>query len=194
MSVLFVILIQLIVVFLISVIFAIIFSIISYFTKINKKRKIIFSILSPFIFCFSLYFLALIGSGVVSRIKNIDIGIGDYWYVPLTENTKLSFIDLPENSYVEYNEKEQFTDVQKVAQIENDFYLKTSNDKIYLLTEKVNKISETKITKEPKFLTSWDFYIQKRNEKVGNLLIFVGIISLGISIILVYLLRKILML
>jgi len=190
MGALFAIFFQLIIVFIISCFIALVFSIISSFSKENKKRKIAFALISPFIFCFSLYFFALIGTGIVSEIKNTDSGIGDYWYVPLTKEVKLSFIDLPENSYLEINDKEQFTDVQKIAQIANDYYIKT-NDKTYILKNNSNKIEETKLNKEPKFLSSWDFYIKKKNEVVGNLLIFVGIISLILSASLIYLLRKI---
>jgi hypothetical protein len=189
MGPLFVILFHLIFIFIVASILAFVFTIFSAFLKNKKKRKIVFALLSPFVFCYSLYFFALIGSGIVSTIKDVDMGIGDYWSVPLNDNVKLSFIDSSENCYLE-TDQEQLLNVKEIQQIKNDYYIKT-NDNSYLLKNDSDDFIETIIPSEVKLLDSWDFYFKKKYEIAGGLLVFFGIVSLALSCFVIYLLKMI---
>ncbi|WP_314242471.1 hypothetical protein [Empedobacter tilapiae] len=187
MGPLFVILFHLIFIFIVASILAFVFTIFSAFLQNKKKRKIVFALLSPFIFCYSLYFFALIGSAIVSTIKDVDMGIGDYWYVPLNDNVKLSFIDSSDNCFLE-TDQDQLSNVEEIQQIKNDYYIKTS-DKSYLLKNNSDDFIETVIPSEVKLLDSWDFYFKKKFEVSGSLLIFFGMISLVLSCFVIYLLK-----
>src|SRR5689334_17827280 len=102
MGIFFVILIHLVAIFILSAIIAVFAGIITYFVsaKQKRKRKLLLATLSPFVGLYIAYFFALFGSAAVSEYKKIDIGIGDSWYVPLSTQCRLSFIDLPENGYI----------------------------------------------------------------------------------------------
>ncbi len=159
-------------------------------SKKGKKRKTIIAFCSPFIWLYSMYFIALIGSIFVSQIKNVDEGIGDYWYAPLNEKYKISFIDLPEQAYIEDEETEIIDEIDKVQLIGNKFIGKTFNNKFFLLDLKTNKVTVIESEKELKtllknqkihFIKAYDFYNLKKWEVAGNSLIIVGVISLVFS-------------
>ncbi|SIT21929.1 hypothetical protein [Chryseobacterium gambrini] len=89
----FVMLFHLIIILILSSIIAIIGGLITAFcSKERKKRKILLAFLAPFAGFYTLYFCAIIGSSIVSEKKNIDIGFGDCWYVPLENDCQLLFI------------------------------------------------------------------------------------------------------
>ncbi len=115
------------------------------------------------------------------------MGIGDYWYVPLNDNVKLSFIDSSDNCFLE-TDQDQLSNVEEIQQIKNDYYIKTS-DKSYLLKNNSDDFIETVIPSEVKLLDSWDFYFKKKFEVSGSLLIFFGMISLVLSCFVIYLLK-----
>lgn len=204
MGIVFVILIHFLVIFFLSVIIAIVGSIITYFVsdKEKRKRKIFTAAISPFIGLYSLYIFGFIGSIIVSESKNIDIGIGDTWYVPLENNCQLLFIDLPEQAYIE---KDGQTILSEVSQIEENgkIILGKTNDKNYFsyntdTNELKNFTSENELTffnsnKKPKLVNATDYYSDKRNKIAGFWLIAVGIISLILSISILYLLQKLIL-
>jgi len=77
-------------------------TIITYFSgkKETRKRNIRTAVITPFAALYTLYICGLIGFGIVSSVKKVDIGIGDTRYVPLTANCQLLFIDLPNQAYI----------------------------------------------------------------------------------------------
>lgn len=204
MGIVFVILIHFVVIFFLSVIIAIAGSIITYFVsnKEKRKRKIFAAVISPFIGLYSLYIFGFIGSIIVSETKNIDIGIGDTWYVPLENNCQLLFIDLPEQAYIE---KDGQTILSEVLQIEENGKIilgKKNNENYFSYNTATNELknfnSENELiffnsNKKPKLINVIDYYSDKRNKIAGFWLIAVGIISLIFSMSILYLLRKLIL-
>ncbi len=203
MSASFAIFFQLIFVFIVCIVLAIIGCLITYFVskKTKRKRKLLFVFLAPFVGLFTLYFCALLGSIIVSGIKNIDIGIGDSWYVPISQKCELHFIDITDQGFISKNNEVVISEIVNIEQI-NDVFIGSTLDKKYFkynensnsLTyfkskDELAKILNTKINLKNVF----DFYIEKRNEIAGTWLIIVGIISLAISIGSVFILRMVVM-
>jgi len=197
----FVILIHLVAIFILSFIIALVWTILTrIFSKEEKrKRKMLFALLSPFIGLYSLYFLGLFGSVFVSESKGVDIGIGDYWYVQINDNCKLSFIDLPEQAYLEDDDNALIEGVELIEQIENEIVGKTYDGLYFSYNFKTKYFKQYKNESElliannsPKsnFKKAIDFYSDKRNEVSGIYFIFVGIISLMTTIFGLWLLRK----
>ncbi len=171
-------------------------------SKKGKKRKTIIAFCSPFIWLYSMYFIALIGSIFVSQIKNVDEGIGDYWYAPLNEKYKISFIDLPEQAYIEDEETEIIDEIDKVQLIGNKFIGKTFNNKFFHINLQTNKVTKVETEKELKilvknqkfnFIKAFDFYNQRRWQVAGTSFIIVGVLSLILSSCLVLLFIKLIL-
>lgn len=198
----FVILIHLIAIFFISAVLALVGTILTRLLskKEKRKRKILFAGIAPFIGLYTLYFLGLVGSVIVSEIKGVDVGIGDYWYVPIKDNCKLSFIDLSEQSYLVDGDITLIEGIDSIQQTRKGVLGKTY-DNVYFsynLTMKVFKKYESENdfliannNQQPRFKKTTDFYQDRRNEVAGKGFILVGIISMLTTIFGLWILRKI---
>lgn len=199
----FVILIHLIVIFLLSIGVALIGGVITYFcSRQKRKRKVIFAMIAPFIGFYTCYVCGIIGSSIVSEIKNVDIGIGDSWYVPLENNRQVMFIDLPEYAFIGKEENGEIL-LSEVAEIdENGSFVfgKTSNNKYFSYNTKTDEVKDFNNEKELiiansgkaiKLTNVYDFYSARRDDIAGNWFIAVGILSLIISISGLYMLKLI---
>ena len=167
--------------------------------KEKRIRKLIFSVISPFVGLYLIYFCGLFGSIVVSEIKNVDIGIGDSWYVPLPNNCELLFIDIPENAYIEKNGQTVISEVSQLQQIDNEIIGMTTTNKYFSYNTKTNALKEFLSKDEliiqnsnikPKLINSVDFYTDIRDEIAGFWFILVGVLSVIISITVLYLLKR----
>lgn len=197
----FVILIHLVAIFLLGAVIALVWTILTRLLskKEKRNRKILFAGLAPFFGLYSLYFLGLIGSIIVSEIKGVDIGIGDCWYVQIKDNCKLTFIDLPEQSYLDDDNKTVIDGIEFIQQTEKSVFGKTY-DSVYFRYDFATK-DLMKYKNKSDFLTSnndiklnfrktTDFYNDKRNELAGTSFIVVGILSLLITLVGLWLLRR----
>lgn len=198
----FVFIIHLIAIGIFSGLIAAILAIITFFAskKENRKRNIWTAIISPYVGLYTLYICGLVGSGIVSTIKNVDIGIGDAWYVPLPDNCQLLFIDIPEQAYIEKNGQTVISEVSQLQQVDNKILGKTGNNKYFFYNTTTNELKEFTTENEltiqnsnikPNLINAIEFYSDKRNDIAGFALIFVGIASLTVSIAAIYLTRKI---
>jgi hypothetical protein len=192
----FVILIHLVVIFIAGVIVAVVVGfIVTFFSKERWGRKFILAIACPFVGLYTLYFAALTGSIIVSEYKHIDIGIGDAWYVPLSTHCELLFVDETELGYIACTGQAQIPDISEVAQDRNSIYARTDNGEYYVLNAAANKAE--KLTGSPAmnnsvlFKKASNFYFGRRNEIAGTLLIVVGVLSLLVSIAVVYVIIRI---
>ena len=201
MGILFVIIFHLIIIFILCIIIAVIAGLMTFFLcdKEKRIRKLIFSVISPFVGLYLIYFCGLFGSIVVSEIKNVDIGIGDSWYVPLPNNCELLFIDIPENAYIEKNGQTVISEVSQLQQIDNEIIGMTTTNKYFSYNTKTNALKEFLSKDEliiqnsnikPKLINSVDFYTDIRDEIAGFWFILVGVLSVIISITVLYLLKR----
>ena len=200
----FVILIHLVAIFILSAIFALVWMILTRLLskEEKRKRKILFAGIAPFIGFYSFYFLGLLGSIIVSEIKGVDIGIGDCWYVPIKDNCKLTFIDLPEQSYLDDDNKTLIESIEFIQQTEKNVLGKTYESVYfsYDFTKKDFKKYKSESdfisannNQQPNFKKTTDFYNDRRDEVAGTGFIIVGIISLLTTIFGLWLLRKLIL-
>jgi ABC-type multidrug transport system fused ATPase/permease subunit len=167
--------------------------------KETRNRYVRLAKIYPFIGIYTFYICGLIGSGIVSINKNIDIGIGDLWYVPLQNNYQLAFIDIPERAYIDKNGETIISEVSQLQQIGNKLFVKTQNNKYFSYNTQTGELKEffeendLKIlnnNKKTKLISAINFYTERRNNIEGNALIYVGIISFLISIVAMFFLGK----
>ncbi|CAM3358389.1 hypothetical protein FLLO111716_06125 [Flavobacterium longum] len=115
----FVILMYLIAIFVVSAVLALVAIVItSIVAKPPKRRKIVAAALSPFVFFYGWFFMGLFATGAVSGWKNVDIGIGDAWYVPINDEYSMLMIDLTEEAYIQRNGEDILT-VRQIQQVDD---------------------------------------------------------------------------
>ncbi|MGC3945546.1 MAG: hypothetical protein QM762_13685 [Chryseolinea sp.] len=169
-------------------------------SKERRKQKVFAAVLSPFFAFYTFYFVALFGSIVVSEIKNVDVGIGDSFYVPLGDNCELRFIDLPEYAYIENNGKQIVYAISEVQQVGHHIYGKTTDDKYFSYEIKagelkkfdsMDKLLVKSSAMEIELTPVNEFYNDRRSTVVGFWMIAVGIIAAIASLTIVYLLIRV---
>lgn len=63
------------------------------FSKRKRKRKMIFGLISPFVFVFSFYFMCLIGGLVCASIFKTGCGMDGYWHTELPNGYVIESIE-----------------------------------------------------------------------------------------------------
>jgi hypothetical protein len=197
----FVIFLHLIAIFILSAIISIVVGLLTYFlsNKEKRKQKVFAAILSPFFGLYTFYFVGLFGSIVVSETKNVAIGIGDSFYVPLIDNCELRFSDSPEYAYIENNGQQIIRDISKISQVDYQIFGKTKDDEYFSYDVSKNELKKFKDENALTFENSNRkleliridvFYSDRRNEVAGFSLVIVGLISLMVSVTIIYMLKK----
>jgi hypothetical protein len=200
----FVVLIHLVAIFILSAVIAFVWTILTRLLskEEKRKRKILFAGLAPFIGLYTLYFLGLLGSIIVSEIKGVDLGIGDCWYIPLSDKCKLTIIDLPEQASLDENSLVLVDNLNLIQQTKDKIICKTYDSPFFIyetktssLTKYKNEIEFTKTnpTINLNLTNAWDFYIERKNEIAGSSFIVVGLISLFMSGFILWTIRKLLL-
>ena len=165
------IIIPIILIFIVSSIIALISGILTYFLSNNekKKRKVFIAVVAPFQILYSFFFILLIGGLVISETKNIDIGIGDSWYVPLNNSCEILMIDITDKAFLKCNEETLLSDITDLQLKNNKVYGKTNNNKYFSLNLN-NNITQHYLNendlKESENITVLD--LQKTNDFYNN--------------------------
>ncbi|MDR1682900.1 MAG: hypothetical protein LBS25_05890 [Candidatus Symbiothrix sp.] len=195
----FVIILHCIAIFIVASVFAVIGLVITLCISKNKrKRKIFLSITIPYLFLYSLYFFTITGSISVAILKNVDIGIGDTWYAPINKNYKIVMIDEPEKGTIIHNENEDL--VTNIIELEysentNKIYGKNTNNDFFAINMENNKVQYFPTEQELlnnegidscTFLTTEEFQSKMYRKVAGTAMTVVGILSLIVSILIVY--------
>lgn len=93
------ILIQLIIFFLLSAAIALPLAGVLYvFSKCKRKRKVIFGLISPFVFMFSFYFMCLIGGLICATAFKTGCGMDGYWHTELPNGYAIESLEEEFNS------------------------------------------------------------------------------------------------
>jgi hypothetical protein len=187
-------------IFIFSAIIALIGGIITFFVnKTKRKRKTILAIFLPFIFFYSLFFMWFIGSIIVSETKKVDIGIGDTWYAPINDTCRIVMIDEPNIGYIECKGKVAVNNIIQIDHFSNRIIGQNSDLKFFAFNLEENKVNY--YSTEEEFIKNehtdchtcidvekFQSYLYKK--ATGNLMIFVPILSLIISVLISYLVCK----
>lgn len=198
----FVIIIHFIALAILSGIVAAISSIITYLISKNKekrKRQIFLALFLPFQFFLTIYILGLIGSIMVSELKNVDIGIGDSFHVPINESCDIQMIDIIDNAYLDCNDQTVISQVSSILPTDEKIFGETEDGKFFCYEINSSELREysdfTELTtsensKSIKLVEIPDYYHKRRNEVAGTALILVGIMALVTTFLIMWLTRK----
>ena len=200
----FVILIHLFIIAFLSSIGAVLCGLLTYFIsgKERRRQKVILAVIAPFVGFYTFYIVGITGLSIVSEHKNVDVGFGDAWYVPLQHNYQLLFIDIPEQAGI--NNKTGETLVSRVTKIEeygNQIFGKNFDNKYFLIDTKTDVVktfdTESDLTalhpvKRLNLTDATQFYSERKDSIMGYWSFLIGFLSLIISIGAVYIWKLIL--
>jgi len=168
--------------------------------KEKRQRRIFLAAFLPFQFFFTIYILGIAGSIMVSGSKNVDIGIGDSFYVPINETCEIHMIDIIDNAYLDCNDQTVIRRVSSILPTEKKIFGKTEDGKFFCydldnseLREYSDFIELTSKENSPvlELIEIPEYYQKRRNEVVGQATIMIGIIALVLTIAIMWLTRKI---
>lgn len=182
------------IIFIITTIISILSGIITYFVsnKNKKKIKVLTAIFTPFIIIYTFLIFSIIGTIIISETKNIDLGMGDTWCVPLNENLEILMIDSTERAFLKSEEKVLIENITQIQQINEKIYGKNSENKFFSFNLSNNKyknyFTQEELIKQEKIIDInlieiFEFYQNKKWEVSGIETIILQILSLIISII-----------
>ncbi|WP_435139279.1 hypothetical protein [Formosa sp. A9] len=194
--------IPIILIFIVSSIIALISGFLTYFLSNNKKkkRKIFIAVVAPFQILYSFFLTLLIGGLIISETKNIDIGIGDSWYVPLNDSCEIFMIDITDKAFLKCNEETLLSNITELQLTNNKVYGKT-NDSEYFSLNLNNNITQHYLNendlKESENLTvlnlqrTEDFYNNRKWELTKFWIIIALILATFFSVFGFFILYKI---
>jgi len=168
--------------------------------KEKRKRRIFLSVFLPFQFFFTIYILGIAGSIMVSEIKDVDIGIGDSFYVPINETCEIHMIDIIDNAYLECNGENILSSVSSILPTDDKIFGETEDGKFFCYQLNNSELREysdfSELTSNENspdldLIEIPEYYHNRRNEIAGTVTIMVGIIALVLTITIMWLTRKI---
>jgi hypothetical protein len=166
----------------------------------KRKRRIFLAVFLPFQFFYTLYIIGLIGSIIVSEVKDIDMGIGDSFYVPVNEYCKIQMIDVLDNAYLECGGTTVKVNVSSILPTEEKIFGKTKSGKFFCyeistsaLREYANlsELSSSENSTGIQLIEIREYYHKQSKENAGTALVLVGIISLVATVVIMWLTRKV---
>lgn len=174
-------------------------AIITYFVakKENRRKKAMWAMMIPFAGIFSFFLLSLFSTVFIAEIKDVDMGMGDCWYVPLHNNTKLTFIDMPDQAFLEEEKVIIVDNIDSIGQNTNKIYISTPEKSYFQYNTSTKKLKQFKEESEfrneisnLKMNTAYHFYQERRSQIMGNTEIIMVVLSAIVSLALTALLIK----
>lgn len=178
----FVIFLHLIALFVVAVVIAMVAVPITYFVAGEEKRtrKLLLAGLLPFEGLFSFYLLSVFGLMAVSEIYDTSLGIGDTYYVPLTDKVVLQLSDDPWSNAIETNGETAIKAVEKIGESGDNLFVTTKSGEyfiFYLPSHRVDVVPDERTLlqghSDLTLIDVWDFYREKKWGLVGIPIIFV---------------------
>ena len=171
--------------------------------RTKRLRRVLTAVIAPFLGLFSLYFTALILGIIVSLLVGIDMGIGDSWYVPVTNTTNLSFIDTRDKGDLvcKYKNIPYVCDVTHLAQSGETVYGQVADSTYFVYDAETYDLrcfdSETEFDAYTsganiELQSASSFYSSRVWQLAGVALILVAIFSIAVSLLLLFMLRYLL--
>ncbi|MFZ4931996.1 hypothetical protein [Chryseobacterium sp. Mn2064] len=176
----FVIVLHLFLLSIVGFIVGIVSSVVTYFAGKKERRrvKVVVAFMAPFAFLYTFYMGGLIGLSILADRRNVDIGIGDDWHVPLENNHTLSFIDLDApGSIVEKGGRFVVWDVIAIEEKGNKIVGKTEDNQFFSYDTRTDEVQKFKTesdlksasnNKEIKLMNVSKFYSQKKSELIST--------------------------
>ena len=150
--------------------------------KAGRRRRLLRAVVGTPIATLSfLLSLFVLNSGLTTLTKT-DNGIGDYYYVPLENGYRLSFIDLFESGgYVERND-ETILDTVSEIQMDDQKVYAHARSSYYVLDTSTHQLTEISMLSDGIDLVSAEDFYNTQYRKTNRLgWIVIIIISLAVS-------------
>lgn len=191
----FAILLQLVIVGIIAVVLAVIIgTAVKLWTRRSEHtwRKAFVASIMPFVFLYSFYFLLLFSAIIISSVKDVDVGVGDAWYVPVTEDHRILMIDIVDSGYLEFKDETLLSSIEFVHTDTNNLIFETSAGKLHSLNTYNGNLDELKPGNYG-FATSHsirDYYLERKRELTRGLNWVLGVTSVVLSLLITWLSAK----
>lgn len=195
-----VLLLQLVFVFVLSLAIAFIGLLIVYFIQSPRKGRLyLFAFHAPFVTCYAFYFCLLAASVFISQKYEVDSGVGDSWYVPLTGESRLEMIDLPEAASIMKGDKSIIDGVVKLYQYNDSVVWGKTFDKscfIFngdtLIYEKESILVAQRNQGQPIAWQATDTFYRDRKEAIAGTANNIALVaSVAVALMVVWILKRI---
>ena len=150
--------------------------------KEGRRRRLLRAVIgTPVAILSFLVSLLVLNIGLTTLTKT-DNGIGDYYYVPLENGYRLSFIDALETSgYIERKDKTFLDNVTEIQMNDKKVYAHTGSS-YYVLDTSTHQLTEISLpSDEIDLVSAKDFYHMRYRKMNGIGWIVIALISLAVS-------------
>ena len=150
--------------------------------KEGRRRRLLRAVIgTPVAILSFLVSLLVLNIGLTTLTKT-DNGIGDYYYVPLENGYRLSFIDALETSgYIERKDKTFLDNVTEIQMNDKKVYAHTGSS-YYVLDTSTHQLTEISLPSDEIDLVSAKDFYHMRYRKMNRIgWIVIALISLAVS-------------
>ena len=150
--------------------------------KEGRRRRLLRAVIgTPVAILSFLVSLLVLNIGLTTLTKT-DNGIGDYYYVPLENGYRLSFIDALETSgYIERKDKTFLDNVTEIQMNDKKVYAHTGSS-YYVLDTSTHQLTEMSLPSDEIDLVSVKDFYHMRYRKMNRIgWIVIALISLAVS-------------
>lgn len=160
--------------------------------KEGRRRRLLRAVIGTPVAILSFLMSLLVLNIGLTTLTKTDNGIGDYYYVPLENGYRLSFIDALETSgYIERKGKTFLDNVTEIQMNDKKVYAHTGSS-YYVLDTSTHQLTEISLpSDEIDLVSAKDFYHMRYRKMNGIGWIVIALISLAVSTSLTRIVSKI---
>ena len=150
--------------------------------KAGRRRRLLRAVIGTPVAVLSLLLSLLVLNTGLTALTKTDNGIGDYFYVPLENGYRLSFIDLFESGgYIERKDETILDTVSEIQMNDQKVYAH-ANSSYYVLDTSTHQLTEISMPSDGIDLVSAEEFYNTQYRKTNGLgWIVIGLISLAVS-------------
>ena len=150
--------------------------------KAGRRRRLLRAVIGTPVATLSFLLSMFVLNTGLTALTKTDNGIGDYFYVPLENGYRLSFIDLLENGgYIERNDETILDTVSEIQMDDQKVYAHVRSS-YYVLDTSTHQLTEISMPPDGIDLVSAEEFYNTQYRKTNGLgWIVIGLISLAVS-------------
>ena len=150
--------------------------------KAGRRRRLLRAVIGTPVAVLSFLLSIFVLNIGLTALTKTDNGIGDYFYVPLENGYRLSFIDLFESGgYIERNDETILDTVSEIQMNDQKVYAHASSS-YYVLDTSTHQLTEISMPPDEIDLVSAEELYNTQYRKTNGLgWIVIGLISLAVS-------------
>ena len=150
--------------------------------KTGRRRRLLRAVIGTPVATLSFLLSMFVLNTGLTALTKTDNGIGDYFYVPLENGYRLSFIDLLENGgYIERNDETILDTVSEIQLDDKKVYVHASSS-YYVLDTSTHQLTEISMPSDGIDLVSAEEFYNTQYRKTNRIgWIVIVIVSLAVS-------------